>query len=172
MRLFIAINFTRGMKHALMAGVSSLRAQSHGGSFTREENLHLTLAFIGESERAEDISRVIEKCACPPFGISLGGSGRFGDLWWAGLAPCPQLDALAKALRTELKLAGFEPDEKPFRAHITLARRLRPSGNVNLSLPPCSMTVHRVSLMKSERINGHMKYTEVYGLGLGEGERI
>ena len=95
MRLFIAINFTRGMKRALMAGVSSLRAQSRGGSFTREENLHLTLA-----------------------------------------------------------------------------RRLRPAGSISLSLPPCSMTVSRVSLMKSERINGHMKYTEISGLELEEGERI
>ncbi len=172
MRLFIAINFTRGMKRALMAGISSLRAQSRGGSFTREENLHLTLAFIGESERTEDISRVIRKCACPRFEISLGGSGRFGDLWWAGLAPCPRLDALAESLRAELKREGFEPDDKPFRAHITLARRLRPAGSISLDLPPCSMTASRVSLMKSERINGHMKYTEVFGLELEEGERI
>ncbi len=170
MRLFIAINLTRSMKRALMAGVSSLRAQSRGGSFTREENLHLTLAFLGESSRAADISRIIEKCACHPFEISLDGAGRFGDIWWAGLAPCPQLEDLANSLRAELANAGFEPDKKPFRAHITLARRLRPADGVSLSLPPCTMTVRRLSLMSSERIDGHMKYTEVFGLGLEEGE--
>ena len=55
MRLFIAINFSPRFKTALMQLTQELAAQAVFCRATEQENLHLTLAFIGESERAEDI---------------------------------------------------------------------------------------------------------------------
>lgn len=171
MRLFIAINLTSGMKRALLAGASSLRAQGARGSFTPAENLHLTLAFIGESRRTADLSRIIADCACPPFEIRLGAPGRFGDLWWAGLEPCAELEAFVRRLRGRLSGAGFAADARPFRAHITLARRVRPADIPAPSVPGASMTVRRISLMESKRGERGMEYTEVFGYNLVRGEK-
>ena len=166
MRLFIAINLTSGMKRALLSGADSLRAQVRGGSFTPAENMHLTLAFIGESERAHELARIVEKTAPPPFELALGEPGRFGDLWWAGLRPCAELEALAKNLRRELLCAGFEQEKRAFRAHITLARRVRTEEPPQIVLPPAKMTVRRISLMKSDLGGGRAKYTEIFGKDL------
>ena len=170
MRLFIAINLTSGMKRALLAGEASLRAQAEHGSFTPCGNLHLTLAFIGESRRTSELRRIIAECACPPFEIRLGSPGRFGDLWWAGLEPCDELDALVLRLREKLSGAGFAIDERPFRAHITLARRVRPADIPAPKIPGASMIVKRISLMRSQRRERGMEYTEVFGYDLGRGE--
>src|SRR4029453_19317433 len=78
----------------LMAGVPDLRWQS-------DEQLHLTLRFIGEVERpvAEDVATALEQIRFQQFSLALEGVGRFekyrhGALW-AGVQPKDQLKALA-----------------------------------------------------------------------------
>ncbi|MDR1042323.1 MAG: RNA 2',3'-cyclic phosphodiesterase, partial [Clostridiales Family XIII bacterium] len=51
MRLFIAINFSEEIKDALCETIADLRDASRRGRYTHRDNLHLTLAFIGESDR-------------------------------------------------------------------------------------------------------------------------
>ena len=60
MRLFIAINFSPSFKKAILSSAQQLRDRGVRGNFTREENLHLTLAFIGESDRVNDIRGVLD----------------------------------------------------------------------------------------------------------------
>ncbi|MBE6037428.1 MAG: RNA 2',3'-cyclic phosphodiesterase [Clostridiales bacterium] len=144
MRLFIAINFSEELTRELLRAVHSLRQQSARGTFTRPENLHLTLAFIGETDRVNDAEAVLQKVCSHhrSFPITLSGSGRFpgrdrstaasgrseGDLYWAGLEKSPALSALAADLQQELRKAGFPIEERAFRPHITLGRRVLPKA--------------------------------------------
>lgn len=162
MRLFIAVHFSEEVKASLLDAIRQLQEQSTAGNFTRPENLHLTLAFIGESERLADLRQVLNRIDSHPFHLELSGSGNFGELYWAGLQKAPALDRLARLLRKDLLEQGFDIDQKPFRPHITLARQLKAPQEVQIQLLPGSMQVDRVSLMCSERINGRLTYTELY----------
>lgn len=51
MRLFIAVNFSPDFKDDIFRLVQELKSRSQGGTFTRVENIHLTLAFLGEVEK-------------------------------------------------------------------------------------------------------------------------
>ena len=167
MRLFIAIRFSREILDSLLRAQEQLRRSGARGNFSAPENLHLTLAFIGESSDTVTLRRVIDRAAGEAFPLAVSGMGRFGDLWWAGVEKNPALELLAERLRSGCRAAGFRIDEKPFRAHVTLARELRSDVPPRVNLPRTEMTVTRVSLMKSERIGGKLTYTEVYGRELG-----
>ncbi len=163
MRLFIAIHFSKEVKFALLSAIEELRAQAVSGNFTHPENLHLTLAFIGESEDVQTIRSVIDRCAVPAFEMAISGAGNFGKLYWVGIENNSKLKALAEKIQNELRKSGFDIEDRTFKPHITLARQLETQNPVKLNVARKAMSVSRVSLMKSERINGRLIYTEVYG---------
>lgn len=149
-------------KAALLDAMDDLRRQADG-NFTRPENLHLTLAFIGETNDLLKATAALEQVKGVPFKMRLRGAGHFGDLWWAGLEKCPPLEKLAADAQRALRKAGFPIEERPFRAHVTLARQVRPlGGSIFLRVKPAETRVTRLSLMKSERVNGQLTYTEVW----------
>lgn len=136
MRLFISIQLNDEMKHALRRIQHAMQSQGVQGNFTREENLHLTLAFIGEYPDPEDVLDVMEQIEFEPFDIRLDGVGSFGSLWWAGIDSVGEdefdgseqgngdaLRNLAKHLRRGLADAGIPFDRKKFLPHITLVRK-------------------------------------------------
>lgn len=163
MRLFIAIRFSEEIHRELFSVRDALHAQARSGNFTRPENLHLTLAFLGETNETQKIRQVMDAVPASPFPLTVGGTGRFGDTWWVGVDKSTALERLADGLRSGLLNAGFSVDTKPFRPHITIVRQLAADAPVTLSAPRTQMTVDRVSLMKSERVNGKLSYTELYG---------
>ena len=166
MRLFIAIQLNDEMKAALTDVQDNMRRQGVRGNFTKRENLHLTLAFIGEYPDQYDIKEIIDRIDFEPFTISLDGIGSFGSLWWAGLAGSEELKQLAKRLRRALADNGIPYDRKKFSPHITLIRkpvsrsgRIPPESITKLS--PAAMTVDHISLMRSVRGKNGMIYTEL-----------
>jgi len=169
MRLFVAVLFSPRVKEVLLGAIDSLRAQAVSGNFTRPENLHLTLAFIGESSDPDAAAQAVDAAAVPPFSLAVSGFGRFGDLWWAGIEKNPALTGLAESLLENLCRRGFKVDKRPFKPHITLARQVELRGAPKLCIPRTEMTVGRISLMKSERIRGNLTYTEIYGRELKPG---
>lgn len=167
MRLFISIDFTEEAKDVLKDAIRQLRRQTRSAGFTREENLHLTLAFIGEvsQDDADDIISIMKQTEMRPFDISIGGSGHFGELWWVGINKKGSLPKLADHLKKQLRDAGFDIDNKKFKPHITIARRVVPTrthDDIKLEIPETAMTVDGFSLMKSERIDGKLTYTELF----------
>ncbi len=162
MRLFIAINFSDNILKLLLGVMDELKTKAVSGNYTKPENLHLTLAFIGETGRVSDIKRCIDSININPFSLSVGGFGRFGNILWVGVNKNAELSALAKDLQKALIENGFKLDTREFKPHITLVREAVSDSPVRLDLPTAEMTVDRVSLMKSERINGRLTYTEVY----------
>lgn len=173
MRLFIAICFPDNMKRALNRVIRKLRDEGVTGNFTRDMNMHLTLAFLGEVE-AHDLPRIqeaMEDVQFSPFEIQLEGSGMFRDLLWVGTRPSPQLTAVTEDLRRSLTENGIWYDPKPFQPHITLLRRARNLEGVPVKVQGESFTADRISLMLSERIDGRLTYTELSAVSAeGKGE--
>ena len=160
MRLFIAINLSDAMKDSLISMQNALYDRGVRGNYTPEENLHLTLAFIGEYPDAQPVLDALSAVAFRPFELSLEGMGRFGDLWWAGMRDSVPLMAVVRRIRRALAESGIPFDRKRFSPHVTLIRKA--SGEMPGIAPvPVSMTVNTFSLMRSDRGRNGMIYTEL-----------
>ena len=160
MRLFIAIELSDEIKTALVEAQNAMYDRGVRGSFSPEENLHLTLAFIGDYPASEPVLDALSTLRFSPFPLNLDGLGCFGDLWWAGVKESPALAALARRVRRALAEGEIPFDRKRFAPHITLLRRATKSA-AGLRLSPAGMTVQRVSLMRSDRGRNGMIYTEL-----------
>ena len=163
MRLFIAIQLSEDMRREARRVQDQFRRQGVEGNYTKEENLHLTLAFVGDFPEPDVILYVLEAIPLEPFELKLNGIGSFGDLWWLGLGRSDPLEAYVKRLRHALSEAAIPFDRKRFSPHITLIRRAvsgagrLPSAHVD----PIAMRVEHVSLMRSDRGKNGMIYTEI-----------
>jgi 2'-5' RNA ligase len=132
-RLFVAIRPpapVRARLLHLMGGVAGARWQS-------DDQLHLTLRFIGEVDRhlARDVDAALSAVHHPRFSIALNGLGGFerrGEpvTLWAGVAPQEPLHALHKKIDQALLRVGVEPDRRAYMPHITIARLPRGAGSV------------------------------------------
>jgi 2'-5' RNA ligase len=123
-RLFVAIRPPQAILHRLVDASeepSELR-------WVAEDNLHLTLRFIGGVERplANDIAAALGRIRSAPFELRLAGIGTFdrrsGGALWAGVAPREPVAALAARIERACVAAGLEPEHRVFHPHITLAR--------------------------------------------------
>ncbi len=162
MRLFVAILLPGHGKDVLSGSIAQMQKQCRSGSFTRQENLHLTLAFLGETEEVAAVRGVMDQCGRPPFPLVIQGVGHFGSIWWAGVENNPALSDLAGYLQDKLRRKGFPIERRIFQPHITLARQVKAAASFSPAVPRVEMWVERLSLMKSERIDGRTVYTEVY----------
>ena len=164
MRLFIAIRFTSEIKKELTRFQNDLKRNGLAGRFVPVENLHLTLAFIGEYPNPDDVLDVLEQVSFTPFDLSLGSAGQFGDLYWCGIDNAIGLEAYVRRLRRALAESGIPFDKKKFSPHITLVRRgqlLREDAIAITKTPEGAMHASRVSLIRSDRGKAGMIYTEV-----------
>ena len=164
MRLFIAIQLNEEMRNLLGDIQDSYRRMAVRGNYTPAENLHLTLAFIGEYDDPDKVLEALETVSFQPFRISLDRTGCFGDLHWAGIADSPQLENLVKQIRHALADAGIPFDKKRFRAHITFLRRATFPRGAKTPFPgikTANMLVEEFALMCSTRGKHGMIYTKI-----------
>lgn len=93
-----------------------------------EEQLHLTLRFIGEVERpvADDLADALSRVGTDAFQLRITGVGRFeqrsSGALWAGVEPKAPVAALAAKIERACQKVGLEPERRAFHPHITLAR--------------------------------------------------
>ncbi len=161
MRLFIAINLSQEIKETLIDLQNDWYDLGVRGNYSSEENLHLTLAFIGECPDAAPVIDALQGVTFAPISLQLEGVGAFGDLWWAGVTHSSALEAVAKKIRRALAEKRIPFDKKKFNPHITLLRRASVNEIPPGSFVPASMTVDIISLMRSNRGKDGMIYTEV-----------
>jgi 2'-5' RNA ligase len=131
-RLFVAIRPPDRVRDALlglMGGVSGARWQD-------DDQLHLTLRFIGEVDRhlARDVDAALSSVHHAAFDLALAGLGMFDRrgvpaTLWAGVAPHEAVHILHKKVDQALGRIGLPPEGRAFHPHITLAR-LRGAGPV------------------------------------------
>lgn len=168
MRLFIAINFDNKTKQNILAVQKRLKELGRG-TFTRPGNLHLTLAFLGEvpEERVDALKLLMDGLEIPMLNLNFNNTGCFRsdlELWWIGIEYNKALSDLQRELIKRLKEAGFKPDDKRFKPHITLARRMHIGHVDTKTLLPVEFktSVNSISLMLSHQVEGKLTYTELY----------
>ncbi|MBQ9385122.1 MAG: RNA 2',3'-cyclic phosphodiesterase [Ruminiclostridium sp.] len=161
MRLFIAIKFNDPVNSALLSMQEQLRSANIRGNYTKPENLHLTLAFIGEYGDPDYVLETLEQVRFRPFELAIDGVGSFGKLWWAGLTASVGLHNTAARIRHLLAGADIPFDRKKFSPHITLVREPNKPSMPAIEVPEASMTVEEISLMRSERGRNGMIYTDI-----------
>ena len=104
MRLFIAIRLSDEMKKALVTCMHDLKKQGVEGNYVPAQNLHMTLAFLGEYDDPAKVKDVIRKVPLPEFRLSLSEKGNFGNILWAGVEREPETENLCE--RSESRTCG------------------------------------------------------------------
>jgi 2'-5' RNA ligase len=139
-RLFIAIELPSHVRRTLADHIQHLReaVPDASASWAREENLHLTLKFLGDAEptRVEALSQAILQAAntVGPFEINIESCGAFppngrARVLWIGVEdPRSQLASLHRTLEDECAKVGFAREQRLFRPHLTIARLRNPTG--------------------------------------------
>ena len=123
-RLFIAIRPPEPVRGLLIDAMD----ESFDLRWQDEEQLHLTLRFVGGVDRplADDLAHGLTQVCAPAFHLKIAGVGRFerrsnGSLW-AGVEPKAPVAMLAAKIERVCQETGFEPERRAFHPHITLAR--------------------------------------------------
>jgi 2'-5' RNA ligase len=130
-RAFVALE----LDAALQAGLAELQNQLKPGlgdiRFVSAATTHLTLRFLGATT-TEQIERFEPRlrsaaAACPPLDARVRGLGTFPGhgsprVLWLGLELPPPAFELQRSCEQAARDLGFEPEERPFRAHLTLGR--------------------------------------------------
>lgn len=167
MRLFFAVNFSEREKDAIMSKVGELKKICSRGNFSRRDNLHVTLAFLGEvpRERLDDVIAAAKSVKFSPFEISVGGAGNFGSVVWLGVGG-KELSPLAAAVRAECGKRNIYFDAKPFSPHLTICREaMFAGGKTPASLGGGAIlnkTVTSFELMESARMGGVLTYKKLF----------
>ena len=179
MRLFFAVPFGEETLDRLCAAQELLRARANRGRFSPRENLHLTLAFLGElpPSRLDALDRAVKSIPFPPFEAKFDRLGCFrrpgGSIWWAGLRPTPQLLAIQRSLSDALQresasctgmilnmAINYGGREELVHAARTLARQVEPDHLFPDGVPALrfSAPVGSIVLMESRREGPMMRY--------------
>lgn len=164
MRLFFALPLGESLRGEIAVLQETWRSLGVRGNFTPKENLHITLAFIGEYGDLEKVLDAVSKVSFSPFNLTLDGLGNFQDTYWLGTKKSPELAGLAAKIRSSLAGSDIPYDRKRFMSHITLMRKAEFWGGVDLllkDLPVGSMEVEEILLLRSERGKNSMIYTPV-----------
>ena len=124
-RLFVALRppgLVRARLLAVMGGVPGARWQN-------DEQLHLTLRFIGAVDRhcGRDVAAALGSIHHPPLELALDGIGQFDrkgriEALWAGVTPHAALKSLHNKIDQALARIGLPAEERAYLPHITLAR--------------------------------------------------
>ena len=179
MRLFLAVELPPVVREQLASLQAALRATCGGWRWVRAENIHLTLRFLGELDAAGDAAcREAWREAAGQFRrfrVRLEEMGRFPAsgrprVLWVGVRAEPpnRLLQLAGALEEAARRRGFEPEARPYRPHLTLARagprpRLPDLDRVE---PGPAAAVDEVVLFQSRLGPGGARYTALDRIAL------
>ncbi len=169
-RLFVALRPPRAIREQLldlMQGVPGARWQD-------DEQLHITLRFIGEVDTpvAEDIATMLGSIRHPPLDLRLDGCGFFDtrgrpNAIWTGVSPRDSLAALHRKVDQAIVRCGLPPEGRAYLPHLTLARLSRSSGPVdgflavNAGLSSDSFRVEHMILYESRLPHGGAQYEPV-----------
>jgi RNA 2',3'-cyclic 3'-phosphodiesterase len=123
-RLFVAIRPPEDVRDLLVDAMDD----SADFRWQLDEQLHLTLRFVGEVDRpiAEDLAAALAAIRSAPFQVRVSGTGRFeqrsSGALWAGVEPKAPVAALAAKVERACQAVGLAPERRAFHPHITLAR--------------------------------------------------
>lgn len=175
MRTFIAIEFDNETKETLYGYGRKIRLMTKSGDFSYKENIHLTVKFIGEVEEKDIgiIKKIMDDVSSEygPFDIEFTGFGTFktgvDHIVWIGIKASDSLIEMCKNVNAALFAKGFKGDNKPFKPHITLGRRVlfeKSMEEIKREIKPKiePVRVYGMTLMESARVRGRLTYIPLY----------
>ena len=185
MRLFVAIELDQALKRTLAKVQRRLEEFSRTVRWTRPEQMHLTLKFLGEvsDDEAGAVCAAAGRVArqVSPFDMKLttcgcfppGGAVRIVHLGLADAANA--LDRCHELCEEQYERIGFARERKPFRPHLTVgrARQDRTGGRLRQAVAETSceavaQAVSSISVVQSELLPGGARYTNLVRQELGE----
>ncbi len=161
MRLFVAVDVSEEVRNYLI----ELQKQLPKASQTLTNSFHLTLKFLGETSKLEEIKSRLSKISFSPFELALDSVGFFPNqkhprVVWAGVKPHEQIVELQKQVDNVLK-DFFVPDTH-FHPHLTLTRiKEAENYNTNIKIKPLSFKVSSFVLYASKLSPKGSSYTVV-----------
>jgi 2'-5' RNA ligase len=184
LRCFISIELPEKLKKDINALTDKLRATGADVKWVHARNLHLTLKFLGNTpeEKLPVIKDHVQAAASrsPSFIAALSGVGVFPSrkrprVIWIGISGSDEIIDLQGDIEKNLQTMGYEPESRPFRAHLTIgrARSMRGRDLLLRELDALEKTVFGefrigdVSIMKSELKPSGAIYTKLYSIPLG-----
>ena len=171
MNLLIAINFEEQEKNILFDHMHTFVQECEKGVFTKKENIHLSLVYVGETTRIGNIVEVIDSVDVTEFSIALADKGKFrrsgGEVYWLGIEKNHDLMKLQKILYRSLSRKGIISGKNDFKPHFTVSRdTVISEENVPDSNFTMKLQVKSISLMKRENTRDGSIYTEMYAKNL------
>jgi RNA 2',3'-cyclic 3'-phosphodiesterase len=160
MRLFVAVTPPPEAIDELHSATARLHSPRSELRWTRPEQWHLTLVFLGEVDDAAraDLTVRLGRTAArhPPVRLALLGAGRFGArvLWTRVVGDVDALRRLAASARAAARRAGLVVEDRPYRPHLTLARGregadLRPAVDALAGFAGSAWTASELHLVRS-----------------------
>ncbi|MBN2256799.1 MAG: RNA 2',3'-cyclic phosphodiesterase [Anaerolineaceae bacterium] len=132
-RAFIAITLPQSIQHQLAEIRDTLQKEMEETTvrWVNPANIHLTLKFLGEIPE-KDVTNIILKLSGeirlhPEFQLNIQGIGAFPSVQqprviWAGLQEADALMRLQRSIESKMKELGYDTEERPFSAHVTIGR--------------------------------------------------
>jgi len=179
-RTFVAIELSPEIRDQLRAHATQVRetVTEASASWSRTENIHLTLKFFGNIPTnklpliSDAASRVANEFS--PFQIGIGGTGVFpkpsrAQVLWIGVDDSSgRLSTLQQRLEEEFASEGFAKEDRAYRPHLTIARIRRPEGarrlaetHLQMSFKQTRMTVKEFVVFRSELSPKGSRYTAI-----------
>jgi len=177
-RLFLAVGLDRESTHLLEACLSEHLRPGAEWRVVPPPNWHVTLRFLGwttELQRDLVLMHLAEALDASPFRLRLQGLGAFpkprkATVLWMGVSAGERLDPLAAASEEAAVAAGFVPEDRPYHAHLTLARIRPPEDLRGLveAFDACEIpfSVDAVTLYESHVAAGGARYEAIDRLPL------
>lgn len=149
-RLFLAL----WPEQAIRQQIAALAASAAGRRRVRDDNLHLTLVFLGATpaERLIAYQTALTDLPVPALDLVLDRYGYWRQpriLWLGCRETPPPLQALVADLHQRLRACGFIPERRAFQPHITLARQFAGPIPTYPSAAPLRWPVGKVALVES-----------------------
>jgi 2'-5' RNA ligase len=186
-RVFCAIEIPEEIRGEVAEHISRLKraAPEAQASWSRPDNIHLTLKFLGNirQTQVEQLSKAASRAAssCVSFGIKLEQTGSFPThgsprVLWIGISDQDaKLSELHARLEDECAREGFEKEARRFHPHLTVARLRKPQGARSLALAhrelefnPADIVVSELLVIRSELGQNGSRYTTISRHPLGE----
>lgn len=141
--------------------------------------MHLTVEFLGEiqNDKVDLIKAIMNELDFRKFTLSLTNIGHFkrcdGNIYWLGIKDNDTLFHINNKLRQGLIEKGFDIENREYKPHITIGRKVKLKDNVQTNeldemVDKIEIGIAKVDLMKSEFINGKLMYSVVYTRRLEE----
>lgn len=132
LRSFIAIDLPDDLRNQILQLQKDLSPITNSFiRWTKLENIHLTLKFLGdvEKQRLNNVIKILEEIACTevPFVLFISNTGVFPNLKrprivWVGINQSESLTKLVQRIEDKLTILGFDAEDRPYKPHLTIGR--------------------------------------------------